>query len=180
LTTEEVAFLESFFEHFKERLSALSQKGHKEISSSLKKTKALLEDSRVVEYFRDLHQFVGIDTPVHFTALYVWWPDKELIRANPNGPFLLIRLRPHSGESINSADVVVHEAIHALFAAKANAAKKSLSEAILTANPKIVNHPSRLGIIEEPLATILGNIEFRKRFDPTRFQWARQWYGDPV
>jgi hypothetical protein len=37
---------------------------------------------------------------------------------------------------------------------------------------------ARLFLLEEPLATAPGNIEFRRRLQPRRFSWTRRWYGD--
>ena len=178
LSPDEAAFLRSFFNNFASRLARLNAEFEKEITGSLARTRQVLEDPNVVAYLHKLTGFVGIDQEVHFTALYVWWPDTEKVRANPNGPFLLIRLKPHEGEKMNSADVIVHEAVHALLAAKADSRKKEMSDAILQSCPRVLDHTSRLRVIEEPIASILGNMEFRRRFDPKRFAWGRQWYGD--
>jgi len=178
LLAEEVAMLKSFFAHFEDRLSRLSAEAAGSIEASLERTQKALDNPEVAAYLNDLAKFVGIEKSVHFTALYVWWPDAENVRANPNGPFLLIRLRPYADEKVNSADVVVHEAVHALLAAKSNAIKKSLSETILESCPNVADQTSRLSVIEEPMASILGNMEFRRRFDPNRFAWGREWYGN--
>lgn len=113
-----------------------------------------------------------------FTALYVWWPDATRVAANPNGPYLLLRVRPYAGEALSNADVVAHEAIHVISAMQPDAQKRLISDAVLAACPSALELTRRLGVVEEPIATVLGNMEFRRRFEPTRFTWGRQWYGE--
>jgi hypothetical protein len=117
-----------------------------------------------------------VDAPT-FTALYVWWPDSTQTRATPNGRTLLLRVRPAGGEAVDGADVVAHELVHALAAGLPAARQQALSAAFLDgcAPPAGVR---RLAALEEPIATALGNIEFRRRFMPRRFSWGRRWYGD--
>lgn len=174
----ELEFLGSFFEHFAERLAALTAETRRNTEASLARTRATLEEEPVRAYVDEIRGFFGVEEALEFTALYVWWPDAERIQANPNGPFLLLRVRPNAGEVIDSADVVVHEAIHVLSALQPEAQKRATSAALLAACPKL-DGAARLEILEEPLATVLGNMEFRRRFQPQRFSWGRQWYAKP-
>jgi hypothetical protein len=110
-------------------------------------------------------------------VLYVWWPDSMHTFATPKGRVLVLRVRPRSGETVNSADVVVHEAVHVFTASMPEAQKVALSGTLLD-GCAIPERVRRLAILEEPIATALGNIEFRRRFMPQRFTWGRRWYGD--
>ncbi len=114
---------------------------------------------------------------VPLVVLYVTWPDSMRTFATPNGRALLLRVRPRDGETVNSADVVVHEAVHVFAAGMPEAQKAALTNILLDgcAVPEAVR---RLAVLEEPIATALGNIEFRRRFMPQRFAWGRRWYGD--
>jgi hypothetical protein len=115
--------------------------------------------------------------PAPLSVLYVWWPDSMHTFATPKGRVLVLRVRPRSGETVNSADVVVHEAVHVFAASMPEAQKAALSGTLLDgcAVPERVR---RLAILEEPIATALGNIEFRRQLMPRRFAWGRRWYGD--
>lgn len=115
---------------------------------------------------------------VPLSVLYVSWPDSMRTFATPNGRALILRVRPRSGETVNSADVVVHEAVH-VFAAGMPEAQKSALTGTLLDGCAVPEGVRRLAILEEPIATALGNIEFRRRFMPQRFAWGRRWYGDP-
>jgi hypothetical protein len=173
----ELEFLRKCFEHFAARLDPLVAETRQSVAASLARTRKTLEDERVRAYVDDIRAFFGVEDALEFTALYVWWPDAERIQANPNGPYLLLRVRPNAGETIDSADVVVHEAVHVLSALQPVAQKRATSDALLAASPDMLDGTARLEVLEEPLATVLGNMEFRRRFDPKRFSWGRQWYG---
>jgi hypothetical protein len=176
---DEVVFLRSFYAHFSVRLARLKGGTERSVAASLERTGQTLGDPGVVSYLDGIVRFFGVGDGATFTALYVWWPDAERVVANPNGPYLLMRVRPHPGEALDSADVVVHEAVHVISALQPDAQKRSLSDAILAACPDALELTRRLGVVEEPLATVLGNMEFRRRFEPARFKWGRQWYGEP-
>jgi hypothetical protein len=175
---DEVAFLRSFYAHFAARLTALTNATEPAVASSLARTRRTLADPAVAAYLDDIVGFFGATDDTSFTALYVWWPDAERVAANPNGPYLLLRVRPHAGEALDSADVVVHEAVHVICALQPEAQKRSLSDTVLAACPDALALTRRLGVVEEPLATVLGNVEFRRRFMPSRFTWGRRWYGE--
>jgi hypothetical protein len=175
---EELAFLRTFYAHFSARLARLTGGTGPSIAASLERTRQVLGDPGVASYLDEIVHFFGVEKGATFTALYVWWPDAERVAANPNGPYLLLRVRPHSGEAIDSADVVVHEAVHVISALQPDAQKRAVSDAILAACPGALEQTRRLGVVEEPLATVLGNMEFRRRFEPARFKWGRQWYGE--
>lgn len=175
----EVEFLRSFYAHFAARLDLLTGETRGLTEASLERTRASLARPGLEAYLDDLCRFFGVTERLRFTALYVWWPDTENVRANPNGPFLLLRVRPAKGERIDSADVVVHESVHVLSAMQPQEQKRRVTDAILAAAPHLLEHARRLEVFEEPLATILGNIEFRRRFQPERFSWSRRWYGKP-
>lgn len=175
---DEVAFLRSFYVHFSARLARLTGGAERSVAASLERTGQTLDDPEVASYLDDIVRFFGVGDGTTFTALYVWWPDAERVAANPNGPYLLLRVRPHPGEALNGADVVVHEAVHVISALQPDAQKRSISDAILAACPDALELTRRLGVVEEPLATILGNLEFRRRFEPSRFKWGRRWYGE--
>lgn len=179
LEPEEVEFLGDFYAHFEDRVAPLITDAGQLVESSLQKTTAELSRPEVVDYLQQVAEFIGVPGDVTFTALYVWWPDSEQITANPNGRYLILRMKPYDDESISSADVVVHEAVHALIAELPDATKMSLSDSLLGELPDVTNFTRRLAVVEEPVATVLGNIEFRRRFDPRRFAWSREWYGDP-
>ena len=182
LSVEETDFLRSFYAHFASRTSVLAAQTRSLTEGSRSATARTLEDPDVQQY---LSLISAIFAPVtdasdggaSFTALYVWWPDTNQTAATPNGGALVLRVRPRAGEVVNSADVVAHETIH-VFAARMNEARQqSLSELLLDG----CHAPAslrRLAILEEPIATALGNIEFRRRFMPQRFSWSRRWYGD--
>lgn len=114
-------------------------------------------------------------------ALYVWWPDSAQTRASPVGRTLVLRVRPPMADTVNSADVVAHEVVHILAAGMPQATQRALSAAVLAGCGAAHGPPAgvrRLAVLEEPLATALGNVEFRRRFQPRRFAWGRRWYGD--
>jgi len=175
----DVEFLRAFYAHFAPRVDPLTRETRDSIGGSLERTRQTLARPGLDAYLDQIRAFFGVTDEVRFTGLYVWWPDTENVRANPNGPYLVLRVRPHKGESINSADVVVHEMVHVLSALQSDAQKRSVSDAILAACPQLLDHARRLEAFEEPLATILGNMEFRRRFEPERFSWSRRWYGKP-
>jgi hypothetical protein len=178
LTADELGFLTRFYAHFYARLVPLLAQTKTRTAASLAVTAGGIAAPDVGLYMTSVRRLFGIDTAPPFTALYVWWSDTAQIRANPSGRFLLLRARPATGDTINSADVVAHEAIHVYAALSADAQKQALSSAVLdrcTPPPGV----SRLAVLEEPIATALGNIEFRRRFQPRRFSWGRRWYGDP-
>lgn len=176
---DELAFLRSFYEHFADRTAPLTAETRRSTVASMARTRNTLSDSTLPAYLSGISTFFGVSEDATFTALYVWWPDADRIMANPNGPFLLLRVRPYEGEAINSADIVVHEAVHVVSAMQSEAQKRAVSDAILATCSGALGQTRRLGVIEELLATVLGNIEFRRRFDPGRFSWSRSWYGEP-
>ena len=175
----EVAFLRSFYDHFASRTAPLTAETQRSIAPSLARTQAVLRDSALADYLGKISTFFGVSDDVGFTALYVWWPDADRVVANPNGRFLLLRVRPYEGEAVNSADVVAHEAVHVISAMQPDEQKRAVSDSVLAACPDALDRTRRLGVLEEPLATVLGNMEFRRRFDPGRFGWGRRWYGEP-
>ncbi len=175
----EVAFLRAFYGHFEARLAPLLAETRQAVAPSLAATAATLDTPEVRSYLGHIGRLFGVEEPVAYTALYVWWPNEELVRASPSGPFLLLRTRPRPGETMNSADVVAHEAVHVLAAQQPEAQKRAVTDAVLAECPGVLDRTRRLGVIEEPLATALGNIEFRRRFQPARFRWGRRWYGQP-
>ena len=176
---DEVAFLSAFYVHFADRLAPLTAETRRSTAASLALTQAALDAPEVEAYLQAIRAFFGAEDAVAFTALYVWWPDAERVRASPNGPVLLLRVRPYAGEAISSADVVAHEAVHVVSAMQPDSQKRAVSDAVLATCPGALERTTRLGVLEEPLATALGNIEFRRRFEPRRFSWGRRWYGDP-
>jgi hypothetical protein len=98
------------------------------------------------------------------------------------GRTLLLRVRPPVSDTINSADVVAHEVVHVLAAGMPAATQRALSAAVLGGCAATGGPPTgvrRLAVLEEPIATALGNIVFRRRLQPQRFSWGRRWYGDP-
>lgn len=175
---DEVTFLRTFYGHFSDRVARLTATTERTVAASLEQTRRTLGDPAVAPYLDDIVRFFGVDDDVTFTALYVWWPDANRVAANPNGPFLLLRVRPYPGEALNNADIVVHEVVHVISAMQPDAQKRSISDAVLKACPNALEMTRRLGVVEEPIATVLGNMEFRRRFEPARFTWGRQWYGE--
>jgi hypothetical protein len=173
----DLAFLRSFYAHFRARTLPLTARTRELTAASRAATGGTISSPEVREYLGQIGALFGA-APEPFTALYVWWPDAERTTATPNGRFLVLRVRPRPGETLNSADVVAHEAIHILLALQPDAQKQRWSGLILDrCEPPATAR--RLAVVEEPIATALGNIEFRRRFQPQRFSWGRQWYGDP-
>jgi hypothetical protein len=131
----------------------------------------------VRSYLGQLARFFGVAEELSLTVLYVWWPVVGQVRASPAGRVLLLRTRAAPGDTVDSGDVVTHEAVHVLSALQPSGAATRLSVQLLdrcTPPPDV----RRLQFFEEPLATVLGNIEFRRRFQPKRFSWGRRWYGN--
>jgi hypothetical protein len=178
VSASDLELLRAYFAHFSPRVERLTSDTHRRVAASLSRTREVLADSAVASYIRTIGKFFELTDDVTFTALYVWWPDAEQISANPNGPFLILRVRPYPDEAISSADVVVHEVVHVLSALRSDMQKRIVSDVILQECAGFEKVVRRLGVIEEPLATIFGNIEFRRRFEPNRFSWSREWYGD--
>lgn len=178
VTPTDVEFLRSYFEHFASRLEPLTSETRQLVAASLERTREVLADSAVAAYVENIGVFFGVSEDVTFTALYVWWPDAEQVRANPNGSFLILRVKPYVDEAMSNADVVVHEAVHMVSALQSDTQKRNLSDTVLNECAGSLDFTRRLGVVEEPLATIFGNIEFRRRFEPNRFSWSRSWYGE--
>lgn len=176
LTAEERRFLTAFYAHFRPRLAPLLNQSRQRTAASRAATAHTLEAPGVAGYFAQVRRWFGVDR-IPFTALYVWWPDSTRTSASPNGTHLILRVRPFVGDTVNSADVVAHEAVH-VFAAMMDARKKQELSAALLDGCAVPAGIRRLAVLEEPVATVLGNMEFRRRFQPRRFQWSRQWYGD--
>ncbi|MEM0963599.1 MAG: hypothetical protein AAGK21_13800 [Bacteroidota bacterium] len=176
---DEIAFLRSFYDHFASLTGPLTAETERLVSASLASTQRTLRAPELATYLGEVGAFFGVSADVTFTALYVWWPDAEQIMANPNGPFLLLRIRPFEGEVVNSADIVAHEAVHVVSAMQSDAQKRAVSDTMLEACSGALDFTGRLDVIEEPLATVLGNVEVQRRFDPGRFRWSRDWYGTP-
>ena len=182
LSVEETDFLRDFYAHFASRTSVLAAQTRSLTDGSRSATARTLEDPDVQKYLSLVSALFApvtdaSDGRASFTALYVWWPDTNQAAATPNGGALVLRVRPRAGEVVNSADVVAHETIHVFAARVSEAQQQSLSGALLDG----CHAPAslrRLAILEEPIATALGNIEFRRRFMPQRFSWSRRWYGD--
>lgn len=130
---DEVEFLRSFYAHFSERVARLTATTERSVAASLERTRGTLGDPAVAPYLDDIVRFFGVEDDVTFTALYVWWPDANRVAANPNGPYLLLRVRPYEGEVLSNADVVVHEAIHVISAMQSDAQKRLISDAVLAA-----------------------------------------------
>lgn len=185
VTPTDLAFLREFYAHFRTRTDLLTAETRSRTGPSRMATAGLLADPAVQRYvdrvaalFRDSASQTNAETPDSpLTALYVWWPDSTQTRATPSGRALLLRLRPMSGDTVNSADVVVHEAVH-VFAAAMPPDRQLAMSALLLDGCAVPPRVRRLAVLEEPLATALGNIEFRRRFLPSRFSWSRRWYGD--
>ena len=176
LTTEEREFLTGFYAHFRARLAPLLHQTQSRTAESRAVTARTLEAPEVAAYVRRVRRWLGSDS-VSFTALYVWWPDTLHTAASPSGQHLILRVRAAPTDTVNSADVVAHEAIHVFLATMDDARKRTISAAVLDGCP-VPGEVRRLAVLEEPIATVLGNMEFRRRFQPRRFQWSRQWYGD--
>ncbi len=175
---DEVDFLRSFYAHFSDRMERITGSTEPLVASSLERTRQVLEAEGVGSYLNEISGFFGVSDSTTFTALYVWWPDADRIVANPNGPYLLLRVRPYEGETMSNADVVVHEAVHVISAMQSPEQKRLVSDVVLAACPDTWRSVGRLDVLEEPLAAVLGNVEFRRRFEPKRFKWSRPWYGD--
>jgi hypothetical protein len=178
MAPEEVAFLRSFYARFRRRWAPLAARTRARTAASRAATDSTLAEPEVVAYLARVRGLFGAGPAPAFTALYVWWPSTERTLATPSGPHLLMRVRPAPGEVVNSADVVAHEAVHVYAALQTDSAKQAVSAAVLDRCTPPAG-ARRLAVLEEPIATVLGNIEFRRRFQPRRFQWGRQWYGDP-
>ena len=176
LTVDEQAFLTAFYAHFHTRISPLLIQTRVRTEASRASTASALQAPEVTQYLTRVRRWFGVDS-VPFTALYVWWPDSSRTLASPNGLHLILRVRPRYDDTVNSADVVLHEAMHVFAATMDDARKRSLSNTVLD-GCAVPDDVRRLAVLEEPIATVLGNMEFRRRFQPSRYQWSRQWYGD--
>ncbi|MCC6242404.1 MAG: hypothetical protein IT353_06160 [Gemmatimonadaceae bacterium] len=176
VSADEQIFLTNFYAHFDARVRPLLAQSRRRTAASLGATARTLNAPEVAHYFSQVRRWFGVDS-APFTALYVWWPDSTRISANPNGTHLILRVRPFAGDTVNSADVVAHEAMHVFAATMDDTTKQTVSAAVLdgcTVPPGV----RRLAVLEEAIATVLGNMEFRRRFQPRRFQWSRKWYAD--
>jgi hypothetical protein len=190
VTREDRAFLQAFYARFTPRAAPLLAETRALTAASRAATALALTEPTVAAYLTRVATVVAgsgadsaapvtaseADTP--YTAVYVWWPDTAQTRATPAGRTLVLRVRPAAGDTVNSADVVAHEFIHAAAATMSAARQRDLSTRVLAG----CTPPAglrRLVLLEEPIATALGNIEFRRRFQPARFSWRRRWYGEP-
>ncbi|HZF67160.1 MAG TPA: hypothetical protein VEZ47_03890, partial [Gemmatirosa sp.] len=189
LTADERAFLRSFYGRFAARVDPLLAETRARTAPSQALTAATLADTavgaylgRVARLFAPVGSGAGADGARAMDALYVWWPDSAQTRASPVGRTLLLRVRPPASDTVNSADVVAHEVVHVLAAEMPPTTQRALGAAVLAGCGASDGPPGgvrRLAVLEEPIATALGNVEFRRRFQPRRFTWGRRWYGDP-
>jgi hypothetical protein len=169
--------LRQFYERFAARVAPLVAQTRQRTEASRALTARTLALDGIAPYVAQVGRLFGVRDTVSFTALYVWWPDTSRSQATPNGRHLIMRVRPAADDTVNSADVVMHEAVHVLSALAGESQKQLLSGAILD-RCTVPASVRRLVVVEEGIATALGNIEFRRRFMPQRFAWSRRWYGD--
>jgi hypothetical protein len=179
VTTAELAQLRAFYAHFEERVSPLVAETRALTQRSRAASASTLDRPEVIRYLGDVARLLtaSLDSTRAVEAIYVWWPDTLQRRASPVGTSLIVRVRPSADDVVNSADVIAHEAVHLFAASMPIALQQQLSATFLdgcTPPPGV----RRLAVLEEPLATALGNITFRQRFQPERFSWGRRWYGD--
>jgi hypothetical protein len=64
-----------------------------------------------------------------------------------------------------------------LFTARATLAADPIGDAFIRDCP-VIPSTGRLGVIEEPLAVVLGNMLFTRTFRRERYRYAKRWYGD--
>jgi hypothetical protein len=177
VTPDDLRFLRTFYARFRPRIVTMVAQTKSLTEASRVATAATVASADVGAYLDQVRRLFGVDTATPFTALYIWWPDTLQRMASPNGRHLLLRVRPAPGETVNSADVVAHEAMHVLASLMPEVLQRDLSAALLD-RCTVPSGVRRLAVVEEPIATALGNIEFRRRFMPQRFAWGRRWYGD--
>lgn len=176
VTADEQAFLTAFYAHFRSRVAPLLRQTRERTAASRAATASTLDAPEVAQYLTQVRRWFGVES-VPFTALYVWWPDSLRTSANPHGVHLILRVRPAAADTVNNADVVAHEILH-VYAATMDTTRQRTLSATLLDGCAIPAGVRRLAVLEEPIATVLGNMEFRRRFQPRRFQWSRPWYGD--
>ena len=178
LQPADIRFLRGFYAHFERRYLPLVAEHEKAIQASLAETNRTLTSPSVERWIGDVERF--FDVPIgeqRYDALYVWWPDSVQVVANPRGRFLVVRALVGSGEKLNVSDVVAHEVVHVIAARQTSAQKRSISDAFLRDCP-VIPSTGRLGVIEEPLAVVLGNMLFTRTFRRERYRYAKRWYGD--
>lgn len=176
VNADDLRVLRGFYARFQSRVAPMTEQTRRRTMASLALTARTAVTAGVDTYVGQVGRLFGVADTTPFTALYVWWPDTTHTQASPNGRHLILRVRPTADDTVNSADVVMHEAIHVLSAMASDSQEQALSNALLD-RCTVPTGVRRLVVVEEGIATALGNIEFR-RFMPQRFAWGRRWYGD--
>lgn len=177
VSANDLRALRRFYARFAARVAPLTEQTRRRTEASRALTARTLALDGVAPYVAQVGRLLGVHDTVSLSALYVWWPDSTRTQATPNGRHVIMRIRPTADDTVNSADVVMHEAVHVMSALALESQKQQLSGAILD-RCTVPGGVRRLVVVEEGIATALGNIEFRRRFMPQRFAWSRRWYGD--
>jgi hypothetical protein len=173
----EIDFLRQLYAKFESRYLPLVTAHEQASQASITETMRTLSSPAFGEWIARLERYFNVPRQERaYEALYVWWPDSMRVTATPHGRYLELRALVKPGEKLNAGAVISHEVVHVLSALQPSPQKRSLTDSFLREcpAPAVVG---RLETIEEPMAVVLGNMLFTKRFRPERYRYAKRWHG---
>jgi hypothetical protein len=175
---EDVEALKRFYQGYRPRYAELlaESEAYPKIASALQ-TK--LDGAGIADFYARAARFYGVAGAPRFTALYVFWPPVDHVTANNRGGFLILKYHPvaHREDAVRDIEIPVHELIHHISAEQPDEQKQALTRAFL-ARCDVTARLSGPRILEEPLAVAHQKM-FLRMVDPSRFNFASSWYGDP-
>jgi hypothetical protein len=113
--------------------------------------------------------------------IIVWYPPLSKDFATPVDKFLVMQKNPIKHIDWPDEDIVFHEIVHTLSVRQPQKQKEEISNAFLDLCPMKDKFPKLFGgnLLEEPMAVVVGQILFLKRFFPDRLKWDSKLYNDP-
>jgi hypothetical protein len=178
LSPDELNFLRLFYSVFSQKVQPLLEesKVFMRVAQSVRK-KVRTKSSQ--DFFSKVANFYGVASTVNYSVQYVWWPPIDRTNASPTGRFLVMRYNPikHLNDAEADVDVAFHEVVHTISAMQTYEQKQSLSKAFLDKCP-VQGRLKKSTLVEEPLAVIIGQAIYTKKFDPKNFSYTAKWYNE--
>ncbi len=178
LSPDELNFLRRFYSAFYQKVQPLldESKVFMRVAESVRK-KVRTKNSQI--FFSKVANFYGVSSKVNYSIQYVWWPPIDRTNASPTGRFLIMRYNPikHLKDAEADVDVAFHEVVHTISAMQTYEKKQSLSKAFLEKCP-VQSRLKKRTLVEEPMAVIIGQAIYTKKFNPINFSYTANWYNE--
>lgn len=178
LSNDEIAFLRSYYDHFKEKAQSFLKESEG-FRTILPKVKKSLSSEKVNRYFSQVTAFYNVKPSLEYRIIFVWFPPIKRSMASPTGNFLIMRYNPTEDLKMaaDDTDIAFHEVVHVISNYQPLEQKKSITEAFLKSCN--VTQLKKLTILEEPLAVIFGQIIFLENFNPAKLKAGQSLYNNP-